>query len=339
MAGLGERELSPTKRLWHTMNFMNGNGNAKNGKGHVVTEWAPLVGRWSFESRAAHYLGPQTNQVAMRPFGICVSNVRFSEGEASASIRLPIAVTNFSEDVSAYLMFGYRSPSDEYLAVGLAGYRSAYTVSRFDPTFGWRAVAVAGSKENLAPEHPYRVRVRVRGQSVMLEVDGIRVLDHVLETPLPNGQLGLFAWGNEPIQFTDVSVSEEPGKVFVVMQFSEPYHELYEDVIQPVTKDFGLEAHHAGEVFGPGIILYDIVHDINEAKIVVAEITEQNQNVFYELGYAHALRKPTILLAERGKDLPFDVSGYRCLFYENSIGGKRKVEEGLRKHLQAILHE
>jgi hypothetical protein len=318
---------------------MNGNGVATNGKHQVVTAWAPLIGRWNFESQAARYVGPQTDQVAMRPFGICVSNVRFSEGEALASIHLPGAATRISEDASAYLVFGYRSLSDEYLAVGLAGYRSAYTVSRFDPTVGWRAVAAAGSKENLTPERLYRVRVRVRGQSVMLEVDGIRVLDHVLETPLPNGQLGLFAWGNEPIEFTDVSVSEEPGKVFVVMQFSEPYQELYQDVIQPVTRDFGLEAHHAGEVFGPGIILDDIVHDINEAKIVVAEITEQNQNVFYELGYAHALRKPTILLAEKNKDLPFDVSGYRCLFYENSIGGKRKVEEGLRKHLQAILHE
>ncbi len=64
-----------------------------------------------------------------------------------------------------------------------------------------------------------------------------------------------------------------------------------------------------------------------------------NQNVFYELGYAHALGKPTILLAEKGKQLPFDVSGYRYLCYENSIGGKRKVDEALRKHLAAILHE
>jgi nucleoside 2-deoxyribosyltransferase len=61
--------------------------------------------------------------------------------------------------------------------------------------------------------------------------------------------------------------------------------------------------------------------------------------VFYELGYAHALRKPTILLADSSKDLPFDVRGYRCIFYENSIGGKRKVEEQLRKHLEAILRE
>ena len=85
------------------------------------------------------------------------------------------------------------------------------------------------------------------------------------------------------------------------------------------------------------LILEDIVRGIIDAKIVVAEITPPNQNVFYELGYAHALNKPTILLAERGKTLPFDVSGYRCLFYENTIGGKGKVEEGLRKHLDAIL--
>src|SRR5208283_821463 len=170
-------------------------------------------GRWQFDSQTSRYIGPQTDQVPLIPrFGICVSNVRFSEGEAWASIRLPETDAKVSEDASAYLLFGYRSLSDEYLAVGLAGYSSAYTVSRFDPTMGWRAIAAAGSRENLTPERSYLVRVRVRGQSVMLEVDGIRVLDHVLETPLPNGQLGLLAWGNNTVEFRDVSVSTEPGK-------------------------------------------------------------------------------------------------------------------------------
>jgi nucleoside 2-deoxyribosyltransferase len=49
------------------------------------------------------------------------------------------------------------------------------------------------------------------------------------------------------------------------------------------------------------------------STVVVAEITPVNANVFYELGYAHALGKQTILLAERGRTLPFDVSGYRCI--------------------------
>jgi hypothetical protein len=110
-------------------------------------------------------------------------------------------------------------------------------------------------------------------------------------------------------------------------------------VIQPVAKEFGLYAYHVGEMFGPGMILKDIAQGIIEAKIVIAEVTAPNSNVFYELGYAHALEKSTILLAERGKQLPFDIAGYRCLFYENSIGGKREVEDSLKKHLKAILHD
>jgi nucleoside 2-deoxyribosyltransferase len=72
---------------------------------------------------------------------------------------------------------------------------------------------------------------------------------------------------------------------------------------------------------------------------VIADITPINQNVFYELGYSHALNKPTILLAERGKQLPFDVSGYRVLIYDNTIAGKKQLEDGLTKHFEAILNK
>jgi hypothetical protein len=188
-------------------------------------------------------------------------------------------------------------------------------------------------------DYPYEIAVRVRGQRLMLEVDGVQVLDYILETPLPQGQLGLFTWGVDKVEFQDPYVRREPGTAFVVMQFSDPYQTLYAGVIKPVIDSYKLHTYHAGEVFGPGIILEDITRGIVEAKVVIAEITPPNQNVFYELGYAHALKKPTILLAELGKNLPFDVNGYRCLFYENSIGGKRKVEEGLRKHLDAILQQ
>lgn len=170
-------------------------------------------------------------------------------------------------------------------------------------------------------------------------MDDVRVLDHVLDAPLPEGQLGLFAWGERSAAFRDVSVRDQPGTAFVIMQFRNIYEELYEDVIKPIVEKFNLKAYHAGEVFRPGIILEDIVRGIVTAKIIIAEITPPNQSVFYELGYAHALKKPTILLAEEGKTLPFDISGYRCLFYENSISGKRKIEDGRVKHLNGILQD
>lgn len=61
--------------------------------------------------------------------------------------------------------------------------------------------------------------------------------------------------------------------------------------------------------------------------------------MFYELGYAHALKKPTILLAQRGIQLPFDIRSYRVVFYNDSIGGKPQVEQELRKHLEAVLRQ
>ena len=81
----------------------------------------------------------------------------------------------------------------------------------------------------------------------------------------------------------------------------------------------------------------DVVNQLVESKLVIAEITPANPNVYYEIGYAHALNKPTILIAERATELPFDVSPFRVLFYENTIAGKKRIEEGLRRHLEAIL--
>ena len=123
------------------------------------------------------------------------------------------------------------------------------------------------------------------------------------------------------------------------MQYGEPFDSLYSDVIKPVSREMGLDAYRADDVHKPGIILKDIVTSIVEAEIVVAEITPANPNVFYELGYAHAIEKTTILLAERGSTLPFDIKSYRVILYDNTIKGKRHVEESLRKHLSNILKE
>ena len=110
-----------------------------------------------------------------------------------------------------------------------------------------------------------------------MAADGVRVLEHVLDAPLPEGQLGLATWGPHRIEFRDVSVKLEPGTAFVIMQFSDIYQELYSEVIKPVVEKFRLEAYHAGEVFRPGIILEDIVRGIVSAKLIIAEITPPNR--------------------------------------------------------------
>jgi hypothetical protein len=115
---------------------------------------------------------------------------------------------------SARFLLGYQSPHDEYLVVGLGGCGNAYTLSRFDSIGRWHEIAYAGSKKDLLPTHWYQVTLRVRGRRITLDIDGVRVLEQVLNVPLPGGQFGLFAFGDRRIEFTNTAVRMDPTCLF-----------------------------------------------------------------------------------------------------------------------------
>ncbi len=174
-----------------------------------------------------------------------------------------------------------------------------------------------------------------------MTVDDVDVLDVVLHRPIEGTGTGLYAWDDAEIQFLETTVTGIAPRIFVIMPFSEPFETLYREVISPVAENAGFEIIRVDEIPGPGIILDDIQQQIEQAHAVVAEISLHNPNVFYELGYAHALKKPAVLLVRReeGAKMPFDVRGYRAIFYDDSIGGKKNVERNLQQHLNAILKD
>ena len=109
---------------------------------------------------------------------------------------------------------------------------------------------------------------------------------------------------------------EQSFDCFVVMPFREPYMTIYREVIKPVADDLGMSCGHAGEIFGPSRIINDIYSAITFCKVVVAELTGRNANVFYELGIAHEQEKPVVMLAQDINDVPFDVRDIRTVVYE-----------------------
>ena len=139
----------------------------------------------------------------------------------------------------------------------------------------------------------------------------------------------------ENLSKNNIQIKPEELTAFVIMQFGGVFDTLYHSVITPVCEKLGYKPVRADESCGERI-LEDIVNGIAEASLVIADITKDNPNVFYELGYAHALKKPTILLADKNQrdKLPFDTQDYRTIFYENTIDGKEKVENMLRKYME-----
>ena len=290
--------------------------------------WAAISGAWSFQASGAEYTRAGGSP---QPVGVALSSARIRNGRLSAQIRL-----GNPEENAGRLLLGYNTATGGYYSAGLGGYGRAYVIDEHVPRQGWQAVKHDGRASQLDGSTAYDVEVDIRGQRLRLTVDGIELIDQHLPHPLEGDQAGLFAWGPGPVTFQNVEWSGGRPKAFVVMQFTEPFDSLYAEVIRPVCEALQFDAYRADDVFRPGPILQDIISGLVESDVIIAEITPTNANVFYELGYAHARNTPTVLLARRGGTLPFDISGQRVIFYDDSIRGKPEVEASLRKHLSSI---
>ena len=294
--------------------------------------WIDIKGIWDLHQEDnIQYLGPSDDQIP--EIGLMLNDGTINKGKIACNVQFPEHISE------ARILFGYSSQAGKYYSAGLGGHGAGYAIQEFIPQFGWVPIVLAGNSKNLRTGKDYSVEVQLIGSKVSLFVDDVRILEHVLDAPIKGNQIGLFTVGKTKVVFKDYSFEKQPPDIFVVMQFSSQYEGLYKDVIKPVCEEYDLNVVRADDVFSEdGIILQDIIKSIVESEIIIAEITPANQNVFYELGYAHASKKPTILLAEKGKKLPFDIQGFRTLFYENSISGKNDIVGNLRKYLKAILN-
>jgi hypothetical protein len=119
-------------------------------------------------------------------------------------------------------------------------------------------------------------------------------------------------------------------KAFVIMPFDPEFTSIYEDLIRPALEEAGYKVARADSFLDQQNILRDIVHEIATASLVVAELTANNPNVFYELGLCHGLRIPTILLTQSMEQVPFDLRPYRILIYSTRFDQVGKLKQALK---------
>lgn len=106
---------------------------------------------------------------------------------------------------------------------------------------------------------------------------------------------------------------------FVLMPFSEDFDDVYSLGIRESCAQAGAFCERVDEQIFQGTILERIYNQIAKADFIVADMTGRNPNVFYEVGYAHALGKPTILLTQNVEDIPFDLRHFPHIIYQRKI--------------------
>jgi len=126
-----------------------------------------------------------------------------------------------------------------------------------------------------------------------------------------------------------------PRKCFIIMPFDEKFDGIWETVIKPTIENYGDKVTRADNIFAPGSILQDIFSQIKSADYILADLTEQNPNVYYELGLAHASEKPVILITL--SSIPFDLSQQRVIEYSDTAAGAAKLKEVIAAYLDNIM--
>ena len=162
-----------------------------------------------------------------------------------------------------------------------------------------------------------------RGEAVSEQTSGARILEK-------DSAISEIAQDTErrPRAFLDTC--------FVMMPFGSWYDQYYKDIYIPAIQDAGMEAVRADELFSTGSVIEQIWEQIQKAKILLADLSNKNANVFYELGLAHAAKKPVVFTAGALEDVPFDLRHLRVVIYDSRdpYWGE-KLKQSLASYLRA----
>jgi hypothetical protein len=113
--------------------------------------------------------------------------------------------------------------------------------------------------------------------------------------------------------------------------------QVLEYILSPIAGDFGYEVIRADKISKPGIITSQVIQHLIEDPLVIADLSFQNPNVFYELAIRHAVKKPFIQLMRIGESIPFDVAPTRVIRFDTSdMGSVENCKKELRNQIAEI---
>ena len=131
---------------------------------------------------------------------------------------------------------------------------------------------------------------------------------------------------------------------FVIAPIGEPGSEtrrrsdqILRHLIKPTLEPLGYKPMRADEIAEPGIITSQVIQHVIDDDLVLADLTEVNPNVFYELAVRHALRKPFIQIIANDEALPFDIHAQRTIFFDlSNLDSVEDAKQNIRNQVNAL---
>ena len=124
-------------------------------------------------------------------------------------------------------------------------------------------------------------------------------------------------------------------QIAVMMPFGREFDEVYSR-IQETSTSMQLTCKRADDIFRNPQIMQDVVTLIDTSRVVIADCTGKNPNVYYEIGIAHTLGRDVIMITQSESDVTFDLQHLRYIKYHNNEQGHQELGNKLREQLHPL---
>ena len=173
----------------------------------------------------------------------------------------------------------------------------------------------------LLEEHPDDPEILPRSKNI---------LNHA-----PANEVDFTKLGVKP-RFNKLKFKLKNNYIFYLCPFQDPFDAIYRDHIRPTANSMGFTIDRADEIYGTQPIIEDIWEAINCAEIIIADVSGRNPNVMYEIGMAHTIGKPVVIITQSIDDVPFDLRHHRCIVYSYTPPGCRDLQSKIEGTLRFI---
>lgn len=269
---------------------------------------------WMYTLDADHYYARLSEETRLQSRSLVDRTLRYCSQLATAARSAPLAGAEDLADIrEASKRIRAALRLREYV------FRDLEIVNDEDRILGVRQPSQSESK----PLHPTDAQV--------VFDDGMITAAQVLK--LVEASDGLSA----PPHTLDAQASGakyRPGTAFIMMWMDPERPELADvsDAVKAVFRSFGLSASRADDIEHEGQITERVLNELRTSELLFADLTGARPNVYYEVGFAHALGRRVILYRKTGTGLHFDLAGYNCPEYTNL----RDLKDKLIRRLEAI---
>ncbi len=306
-------------------------------------DWHVIKGKWEIgeTSDGKSFMHKGNNDETFKD-SLLLNKKKLIDGEIKANI-----VFNSLPPDSASVVFRYQSPHNYYFA-GIGGYGKKFVIGK-RLAKGSYAINTLGVDQDIEASTIYSIALTVSGRKFSLFLNGengrIKIIDAVdtMEPFYDGGNIGIKVFGKADATIDGFSCETKKPRCFVVMPFGDDKLnklKIYDKIIKEVVenKENNLNCDRSDEILGNRPIIMDIVEAIDTSLITICEITQDNANVFYELGIAHAQNANVILLRDKTlrDKLPFDISHIRCIDYHSDNFDKKEIKKIKKKLTQTI---